>query len=55
MNKEPKTTNRYHDTPRDKPRADRIEHANVERPGAKAHPRFGGWTPVNYAAAWQAR
>ena len=39
MYKEPKSSDRFNDTPRDKPRADRVEHANLERPGAQAHPR----------------
>jgi hypothetical protein len=56
MDKEPKTNNRHADTPRDKPQAERVEHANLERPGAQAHPRASGWThwhdPV---AAWRVR
>ena len=55
MYKEVKSSNRYNDTPRDKPQADRVEHANLERPGAQAHPKAKGWTPVDYAAAWRAR
>ena len=55
MYKEPKSTNRFNDTPRDKPQAERVEHANLERPGAQAHPKAKGWTPVDYAAAWRAR
>ena len=54
MYKEPKTSNRHLDTPRDKPQAERVEHANLERPGAQAHPK-AGWTPVDYAAAWRSR
>src|SRR5438067_8080319 len=46
MLKEPKTPNRYHDTPRDKPQAERVEHANLERPGAQAHPKFAGFSRV---------
>ena len=53
MNKEPKSPNRTSDTPRDKPMSERTEHANLERPGAQAHPRAKGWTPVDYAAAWR--
>jgi hypothetical protein len=51
MDKEPKITNRYADTPRDKPQSERVEHANLERPGAQAHPKASGsWhDPV---AAW---
>ena len=35
--------------------AERVEHANLERPGAQAHPKAQGWTRVDYAAAWRAR
>ena len=55
MHKEPKSTNRYNDTPRDKPQAERVEHANLERPGAQAHPKASGWRTASYAAAWQVR
>lgn len=56
MYKEPKSSNRFNDTPRDKPRADRVEHANLERPGAQAHPKAqGGWSRLDYAAAWRVR
>jgi hypothetical protein len=55
MLNEPKTTNRYIDTPRDKPHAERVEHGNLDRPGAQAHPKATGWTRVDYAAAWRAR
>ena len=53
MYKEPKSTNRFNDTPRDKPHAERVVHANLERPGAQAHPQAVHWTPVDYAAAWR--
>jgi hypothetical protein len=36
---ESKTPNKIADAPRDKPQGDRVEHANLERPGAAAHPR----------------
>ncbi|MBI5275007.1 MAG: hypothetical protein HY854_00970 [Burkholderiales bacterium] len=55
MYKEPKTSNRYHDTPSDKPGAERAEHGNLERPGAQAHPKASGWRVTDYAAAWRAR
>jgi hypothetical protein len=56
MYKEPKSTNRYNDTPRDKPQAEHVEHANLERPGAQAHPKaFGGWQRADYAALWRQR
>ena len=38
-----KTSNRFTDTPRDKLRAERVEHGNLDRPGAQAHPRASGW------------
>ena len=53
MYKEPKSSNRHNDTPRDKPQAERVEHANLERPGAQAHPRAQGWRMTDYAAAWR--
>lgn len=38
---------RLPDAPQDKPVRDRIEHANLDRPGAVLHPRAGlarlGW------------
>jgi hypothetical protein len=55
MYKEAKSTNRYNDTPRDKPQAERVEHANLERPGAQAHPKAAGWRMTDYAAAWRQR
>ena len=40
---ESKTPDKFAETPRDKPQSDRVEHGNLERrPGAQAHPRFGG-------------
>jgi hypothetical protein len=43
-----KSPNRFTDTPREKPQGDRVEHANLERPGAQAHPRAaavrGDWS-----------
>lgn len=45
MTTEPKMPNRFIDTPRDKPLAERTEHANHERPGAQAHPKAArGWS-----------
>lgn len=56
MYKESKSTNRYNDTPRDKPQAERVEHANLERPGAQAHPRAKGqWKRLDAAALWRLR
>jgi hypothetical protein len=57
MDSEPKNPNRVNDTPRDKPMGDRTEHANLERPGAKAHPRAArGWNDyVDPAKAWRLR
>jgi hypothetical protein len=55
MSIEPKTQNRFTDTPRDKPLAERTEHANLERPGAQAHPRAArGWSHLaDPVAAWR--
>ena len=38
-----KTSNRFSDLPRDRPHREGCEHANLERPGARAHPRAAGW------------
>ena len=56
MSIEPKTPNKLADTPRDKPMSERTEHANLERPGAQAHPRARG--RAGYTApitAWRTR
>jgi hypothetical protein len=55
MFKEPKTPHRWQDTPRDKPQAERVEHGNLERPGAQAHPKASGWRMHDAAAAWRMR
>ena len=55
MSKEPKSPNRSTDTPRDKPMSERTEHANLERPGAQAHPQARGWNHAHPAMAWRAR
>ena len=56
MYKEAKSTNRYNDTPRDKPQAERVEHANLERPGAQAHPKARAeWNTLDAAALWRLR
>jgi len=52
-----KKQERSSDTPRDKPITERTEHANLDRPGAQAHPnaarRWRGWS--DSAAAWRMR
>ncbi len=54
MYREPKSSHRFQDTPRDKPQAERVEHANLERPGAQAHPKATGWSRVtDPVAAWR--
>ena len=55
MNREPKTSNRFADVPRDRPHREGCEHANLERPGAQAHPRALGWLrpATDQAAAWR--
>lgn len=55
---EAKNPNRYDDAPREKPQGDRVEHANLERPGAAAHPRasFAGtrdWSDYARAPQWR--
>ena len=57
MFKEPKSPNRFSDTdtPRDKPMGERTEHANLERPGAQAHPRARGWNYADPVMAWRMR
>jgi hypothetical protein len=55
MSKTPKTPNRFVDTPRDKPVTERTEHANHDRPGAKAHPVARGWTLADPIMAWRMR
>lgn len=47
MSKEPKSPNRLVDTPRDKPVTERTEHANLDRPGAQAHPVARGWSHLS--------
>jgi hypothetical protein len=57
MLNESKTPNKFSDAPRDKPQGDRVEHANLERPGAASHPRArgtGDWSQyVQRPAAWR--
>jgi hypothetical protein len=56
MPRETKSRSRDADTPRDKPITERTEHANLERPGAQAHPRARGWTQTpNPITAWRLR
>lgn len=42
------------DLPRDKPQVDRVEHANLDRPGAVLHPRARGWTEQRRPRGWEA-
>ena len=56
MNREQKTSpNRFCDAPLDRPHREGCEHANLERPGAQAHPRAtASRTPVtDRATAWR--
>jgi hypothetical protein len=56
MSTESKSPNRFADTPRDKPVTERTEHANLERPGAQAHPRATGWNQTRRSpTAWRMR
>ena len=40
------------DAPRDKPRVERGEHANLERPGAQFHPVARGWQRATAPLEW---
>ena len=55
MNREQKISNRFSDLPCDRPHREGCEHANLERPGAQAHPRARGWNrPVtDRATPWR--
>jgi hypothetical protein len=55
MNREQKMSNRFSDVPRDRPHREGCEHANLERPGAQAHPRAGWQRPVTDRATWRMR
>ena len=56
MSIEPKSPNRLSETPRDKPMSEHTEHANLERPGAQAHPRARSWQHLNDPVmAWRLR
>jgi len=52
---ESKSPDKFADTPCDKPQGDRVEHANLERPGAQAHPRARAeWSHyAQRAATWR--
>ena len=55
MNREQNPSNRFADMPRDRPHREGCEHANLERPGAQAHPVARGWQgrTVDKALAWR--
>ena len=56
MSTENKVSKRHTDTPSDKPMSERVEHANLQRPGAQFHPRARvGWGHADAAAAWRVR
>lgn len=56
MSLETRSSDRTIEAPRDKPRVDRVEHANLERPGAQAHPLARGWSRVgDPILAWRQR
>lgn len=57
MSTEQMTPNRFAETPRDKPVTERTEHANLERPGAQAHPKAArGWSHLSDPVmAWRMR
>jgi hypothetical protein len=43
MSQPQKLSSRFSDVPRDRPHREGSEHANLERPGAKSHPRAPAW------------
>lgn len=55
---EPRNPQRDMEAPRDKPVTERTEHANLDRPGAQAHPRARGWNEARalprVARGWDA-
>ena len=55
MNREQKPSNRFSDMPRDRPHREGCEHANLERPGAMAHPRAELWqrAAANRPTGWR--
>ena len=58
MNREPKSSDRFADVPRDRLHREGCEHANLERPGAQAHPRARGWdfhqtAAIRASASWR--
>jgi len=56
MSKDTQSTNGHVETPRDKPMSERTEHANLERPGAQAHPSARGWNHMaDPVMAWRLR
>ncbi len=57
MSLDTKSSNRFSENLRDKPQVDRVEHANLERPGAQFHPRAqGGWERIDSKfSAWRSR
>lgn len=56
MLNDPKSSHRFNDKPSDKPVSERTEHANLERPGAQAHPSARGWQqPHDPVMAWRTR
>ena len=51
MNREQKLSNRFSDVPLDRPHREGCEHANLERPGAKSHPRAHAWSRLRPVTA----
>jgi hypothetical protein len=48
------SSDRSTDVPRDRPHREGCEHANLERPGAQAHPVARGWQrATTVKAAWR--
>jgi hypothetical protein len=57
MSTQRKSPSQNSDTPRDKPVSEHTEHANLERPGAQAHPQARrGWSrATDPVAGWRWR
>ena len=47
MNRSEKISKRFSDLPHDRPHREGCEHANMERPGARAHPRAANWSRLS--------
>ena len=54
MSLETRSSDRSPEVQRDKPQVDRVEHANLDRPGAQAHPLAHSWHRAgNTPSVWR--